>query len=176
MKLSDLFNFDDQTDIATLKKEFAPTEIAAATLFRQKRRLFVCDCMERALSIYEKRFPDDDRPRVALGEARRSVFGIANSARLAEAHEEAEEAFQEAVPLAPPEYHGNWPPALIARAAWMASVDDIDKLDPAKICWLILTAINTTSPHALRECRWQYKRLQWYIEQGPMILPPRPSH
>jgi hypothetical protein len=40
-------------------------------------RLFACDCAERVLPIYEKRYPDDKRSRVAIETARRYADGKA---------------------------------------------------------------------------------------------------
>ena len=41
----------------------------------QVARLFACDCAERALPIWEKRYPDDKRPRDAIAVARRYAAG-----------------------------------------------------------------------------------------------------
>jgi hypothetical protein len=174
MKFWDLLLGDDP-DPKILNQEIAAIESAAKGLFGQRRRLFVCDCVERALPIYERRFSDDDRPRTAIMEARRSVFGIAAGAALAAAHDGAEVAAKEAAPFAPEEFHGEWPPVLIARAAWMASVAEVDALEPAEVCKLILRAAQSTSNQALKESRWQYKQLQSYLEQSLLIVPPRPS-
>ena len=40
-------------------------------------RLFAADCAERVLPIFEKRYPKDDRPRKAIGVARRFARGKA---------------------------------------------------------------------------------------------------
>jgi len=173
MKFWDLFN--DEPDLKQLNEEIQAIESAAKGLFGQRRRLFTCDCVERALPIYEKRFPDDDRPRTAIMEARRSVFGIAAGMALTRVHEAAKAAFEEASPYAPEEFHGDWPPVLIAKAAWMASVADVDELETAAVCRLILRAVQSTTNKVLQESRWQYKHLRWYLEQSPLIVPPRPS-
>jgi Imm-5 like putative immunity protein len=175
MKFWDLFQLGDDPDPEVLNQEIAAIESAAKGLFGQRRRLFVCDCVERALPIYEKRFPDDDRPRTAIMEARRSVFGIAAGAALVTVHQAAEDAYEEASRHAPEEFHGDWPPVLIAKATWMGSIANVEKLEPAEVCRLILRAVQSTSPQVLRESRWQYKQLQWYLEQGPLIVPPRPA-
>lgn len=172
MKFWDML-LGDEPDPKQLNEEIAAVEAAARGLFGQRRRLFVCDCVERALPIYEKRFPDDDRPRTAIMEARRSVFGIVAGPALAAAHAEAEQAAEEAAPSAPEEFHEDWPPVLIARAASLASIADVDDLEPAEVCRLIIRAARSTSNQALKECRWQYKKLQEYLEQGPLIVPPR---
>lgn len=172
MKLWDLL-LGEEPDPKQLHQEIAAIESAAKGLFGQRRRLFVCDCVERALPIYEKRFPDDDRPRMAIMEARRAVFGIAAGPALAAAHAGAEAAVQEAAPLSPEEFHDEWPPVLIARAASLASIAEVDALQPAEVCRLIIRAAQATSNQALKESRWQYKKLQSYLEQSPLIVPPR---
>ena len=40
-------------------------------------RLFACDCAERVLPLFEKRYPNDKRPRKAIEVARRFVIGEA---------------------------------------------------------------------------------------------------
>jgi len=46
-------------------------------------RLFACDCAKRVLPIYEKRYPDDKRPREAINTARRFANGKATKPELA---------------------------------------------------------------------------------------------
>ena len=48
-------------------------------------RLYACDCAERVLPNYEKRHPDDKRPRVAIETARRYADGKATKKALAAA-------------------------------------------------------------------------------------------
>ena len=45
-------------------------------------RLFACDCAERVLPIYEKQYPDDQRPRQAIETARRFAIGKATPEEL----------------------------------------------------------------------------------------------
>jgi len=45
-------------------------------------RLFACDCAERVLSIYEKQYSDDRRPREAIETSRRYVNGEATKEEL----------------------------------------------------------------------------------------------
>ncbi len=60
-----------------------------------------------------------------------SLAGVAAGMALTRVHEAAKAAFEEASPHAPEEFHGDWPPVLIAKAAWMASVADVDELETA---------------------------------------------
>jgi hypothetical protein len=68
-------------------------------------RLFACDCAERALYLFEARYPDDGRPRKAIEVARRYAEGAATREELAAARDAA------------------WKAALAATeaAAWAAS-------------------------------------------------------
>jgi hypothetical protein len=52
-------------------------------------RLFACDCAERVLPIYEKRYPNDKRPRVAIETARRYAEGKATREEIAAARDAA---------------------------------------------------------------------------------------
>jgi len=45
-------------------------------------RLFVCDCVERVLPLFEKKYPDDNRPRQAIETARKFANGQANKVEL----------------------------------------------------------------------------------------------
>jgi len=55
-------------------------------------RLFACDCAERVLSVYEKEYPDDTRPRHAIEVARRFAHGNATDEELAAARDAAWDA------------------------------------------------------------------------------------
>ena len=45
-------------------------------------RVFVCDCVERVLPLFEKKYPDDNRPRQAIETARKFANGQANKVEL----------------------------------------------------------------------------------------------
>ncbi len=45
-------------------------------------RLFVCDCVERVLHVFENQAPDDARPRRTIETARRFALGLATSSEL----------------------------------------------------------------------------------------------
>ena len=51
-----------------LRNEILPDELL---------RLFACWCTEQAIHLFEKKHPDDNRPRVAIEVARRFAFGEA---------------------------------------------------------------------------------------------------
>lgn len=48
---------------------------AFKTWNKKTRRLFACDCAERVLPLFEKVFPDDDRPRKCIEATRRFARG-----------------------------------------------------------------------------------------------------
>lgn len=52
-------------------------------------RLFACDCAEHVLYLFEKEFPDDDRPRKAIETARLYANGEASGDQLAAARDAA---------------------------------------------------------------------------------------
>jgi hypothetical protein len=63
----------------------------------ESARLFAADCAEDVLPIFEREYPDDDRPRKAIEAARAYARGeIDAAARAAEAAAEAAEAAAEA--------------------------------------------------------------------------------
>ena len=60
------------------------------------QRLFACDCAERVLPIFEREYPDDDRPRQAIKIARRYAYGKATKKELAAAMDAAMAAAMDA--------------------------------------------------------------------------------
>ena len=52
-------------------------------------RLFACDCAEAVLPIYERKYPNDKRPRNAIETARRYAVGEATAGELAAARDAA---------------------------------------------------------------------------------------
>ena len=83
------------------------------------QRLFACDCAEHVLSIYEREYPDDGRPRKAIEVARRFADGEATPEELAAAERAAWAAARAAAERAA------WAAARDAaeRAAWAAARD-----------------------------------------------------
>ena len=55
-------------------------------------RLFAADCAESVLHIYEKQYPNDDRPRKAIQAARDYVNGVIGKDELAAAWDAARDA------------------------------------------------------------------------------------
>jgi hypothetical protein len=73
----------------------------------KKQRLFACDCAERVLPIFEKKQPNDKRPRAAIEVARRHATGQATD-------KELDAAMAAAMAAA-------WDAAWAARDAWAAA-------------------------------------------------------
>jgi hypothetical protein len=59
-------------------------------------RLFACDCAERVLPIYERDYPNEGRPRMAIEMARRFAKGNATRKELAAARDAAWDAARDA--------------------------------------------------------------------------------
>jgi hypothetical protein len=58
----------------------------------QSARHFACDCAERVLHLYERQYPEDDRPATAIRTARAYAAGKATRAALAAAWAAARDA------------------------------------------------------------------------------------
>ena len=79
------------------------------------QRLFACDCAEHVLHLYERNYPDDDRPRKAIEVARRYAEGEATRAELDAAWDAAGAAAWDAA--------GDAAGAAAWAAAWDAAWD-----------------------------------------------------
>ena len=80
-------------------------------------RLFAADCAEFVLPIFEKEYPNDDRPRKAIQAARDYANGLMSREQLAAAWDAADAAWDAAGAAA-------WDAADAARAAaWDAARD-----------------------------------------------------
>ena len=65
-------------------------------LDESKLRLFVCDCAEDALPLYERDYPGDARPRQAIETARRYAHSEATREELAAASDAVRDAVRDA--------------------------------------------------------------------------------
>jgi len=103
-------------------------------------RLFACDCAERVLPIFEKEYPDDKRPRLAIEAARKFAIGQATQEELFAA----------------------WDAAWAARdAAWVAAWAARDAAGAA--AWAARDAARDAAGAAERE--WQKQRLAELLQQ-----------
>lgn len=80
-------------------------------------RLFAADCAEMVLPIYEREYPDDDRPRLAIAAARAYAHGEIDSGALVTARDAAWSAARSAA------WSAEWSAARHAarHAAWAAA-------------------------------------------------------
>jgi hypothetical protein len=94
-------------------------------------RLFVADCAESVLHIYEKKYPNDDRPRKAIQAARDYANGVIGKDELDAARDAAGDAARAAALAAAgaaardAAWDAAWAAALAAEwdAAWAAAGD-----------------------------------------------------
>jgi hypothetical protein len=94
-------------------------------------RLFSADCAESVLHIYEKRYPNDDRPRKAIQAARDYANGVIGKDELDAAGAAAGYAAWDAGRYAiwDAEWDAAWDAACAARdAAWDAKWQDLELL------------------------------------------------
>jgi hypothetical protein len=167
MRFWDFFRFDDGPDDDLLVNHFDQVEQMMLELSGQRRRLFGSDCVERILPIFERQFPDDERPRSALMVARRLAFGIAFAPELAAARDAVMQAAQDVAARAPPAFQDStklvWPPLAIVGAAAVVAAPNLSEVDPIAVSRYALSAVEGVSGHILKERQWQYERLQHYL-------------
>lgn len=128
-------------------------------------RLFVCDCAERVLPIFERELVDDSRPRVAIETARRYANGEATREELAASWDAAMDAARSAMAAASAAaMTAAWDAAMAAArsvsyAAWVAARDARDALVAA---WDARAARDARDAWDA-ECDWQTERLRQYL-------------
>ncbi|MEK6239408.1 MAG: TIGR02996 domain-containing protein [Planctomycetales bacterium] len=120
--------------------------VRAAGLSDELWPLFAADCAERALPIFEKAFPDDDRPRQAIEAARNSAPDVGDaswaaweSADMVVSPLEAEWAAESASHAAAAAHAETSPANAAAAAAFNASCAlgaNPDK--EAELCWQLV--------------------------------------
>jgi hypothetical protein len=128
-------------------------------------RLFACDCAERALPIYEKRCPGDDRPRKAIETARRYANGEATAKELAAAWDAVWAAGAAVWSAA----RAAWSAARAAGAAAWAAVRATASdavWAAAGAVWAATRAAEPAAGTATRaaERKWQTERLMEYLD------------
>jgi hypothetical protein len=91
---------DEELSIATILEsngiEDAVWALRAVGGHDREIRLFACECADSALHIFEKKYPNDDRPRRAIEVARRFANGEANVYELDAAWDAARDAAYDA--------------------------------------------------------------------------------
>jgi hypothetical protein len=117
-------------------------------------RLFMCDCAEHVLHVYEERCPNDDRPRKAIETARKFANGEATEKAMEAARDAARDAAWAAAEAA--ERDAAWAAAdsSVRGAAWDAAwaAADPAERDAARV------AVRVAVRAAERE--WQEQRLR----------------
>jgi hypothetical protein len=104
-------------------------------------RLFAADCAEMVLPIYENRYPDDNRPRLAIQAARDYANGLIPMKELAAARA-----------------------ARAARAAWDARAASAawDAADAAwDAAWAAARAASDAASDAARDAAWAARDAAW---------------
>lgn len=115
----------------------------------RKARLFACDCAERALPAYERDYPEDVRPRMAVETSRRYADGHATAGELAAVWYAAGDAARAAT--------GGTSWAAAWAAAWAA-------VRAASRCPTEVTVMNAAWAAVMdTELNWQYERLMHYL-------------
>ena len=99
-------------------------------------RLMACDCAERALPLYEVRYPADTRPRQTIEVSRRFAHGQATAEELAAAWAAARDAADAARDAARDAADAAWVAADAAWvAAWVAARDAARDAADAAVKW-----------------------------------------
>ena len=115
--------------------------------------LFACDCAERVLPLFEREYPDDQRPRQAIETARKWAHG---KATLEEVHAAAHAAAYAAADAAADAATDAAYDAIYAAAR--AAYDAADAADAVDAAYDAIYAADAA------EKEWQQKRLMEYVE------------
>jgi hypothetical protein len=111
-------------------------------------RLFACDCAERLLPIYEKKYPDDKRPRQAIETARRYAEGLASKEELDAAGDEARVCWGTAEVEA----------AVAVKATVLTTIGSAARTVARAVAWA-----SVTNDTRVAERAWQTERLWTYL-------------
>ena len=123
-------------------------------------RLFACDCAERALKHYERKYPNDDRPRKAIEIARRFARGEATKKELLAAAYDAAYANAAAYDAAYDAAYANAAAraAAAAYAAYAASAASAAAYAASAAAYATRTAASDA------ERKWQTEHLFEYLD------------
>ena len=124
-------------------------------------RLFVCDCVERVLPLFEKKYPDDNRPRQAIETARKFANGQANKVELDAADAAAWAAARDAALAARDVRDVAW---AAARAAAKAAARDA-----GDVAWDAGAAVRDVAGAGARDAEreWQREKLLEMLGKSP---------
>ena len=118
-------------------------------------RLFACDCAERVLPIFEKNYPDDKRPRVAIETTRRFANGLATKKELV--------ATWATAGAARAARGATWAAAEVAWAAGAAAEAAEAAAWAAEVAWAARAAAwaTETAAWAAAEAAWAARAAAW---------------
>lgn len=151
---------------------FADIMWAAGVLARtdktveRKLQMFAADCVARVLHIFERKYPNDDRPRKAI-KARRDYANGRISANAAYADYAAARA---AAFAAYADARADYATSYAARAAYATT--------PAAADYAAARAADYADAYAAAERQWQFDRLTAWLsddEPRPLRLPAKPK-
>ena len=119
-------------------------------------RLFACDCAAHVLELFEARYPDDKRPRVAIETARRYAYGQATPDELAVAREASRATERDVwdAMRAPKTSNATMD---VAVAAWATTNDDAKH---AAVAASVVTRAAPEDAAGDAEEHWQVQRLR----------------
>ena len=139
-------------------------------------RLFTCDCAERALPIYEKVYPGDDRPRKAIAVARLYADGKATQEELDAACDAAEAADRDATAAAKDAPRTAAAAAALAAALASARVPSLDAAlaSAGAAAWDAAWDAECDAANAAdRDAAW-YAECVWQVDHLRSIYTPNP--
>jgi hypothetical protein len=87
------------------------------------QQIFACDCAERVLPVWKRKYPDDKRPEAAIETTRRYADGLATKIELIAAKDAAKAAAKAAAGAAAKDAAGAAAGAAAWDAAWAAAWD-----------------------------------------------------
>jgi hypothetical protein len=123
-------------------------------------RLLACDFAERAMPIFEKKYPDDKRPHEAIRMARLFANGECTATELEEARKGARSAaYADAAAYAAADYAADYAAADYAAAAYAAAAADYAAAYAAADYAADYAAADYAAAR-LTEKQWQFGRLR----------------
>jgi hypothetical protein len=125
-------------------------------------RLFAADCAERVLGLYEKQYPNDDRPRKAIQAARDFANGLITK-DAADAYAATAAAAAYAATAAAAANAANAAYAAAARAAYAAANAAYAAASDAAYAAYAAARAAYAAANAADEKTWQIERLKYYL-------------
>ena len=129
-------------------------------------RLFAADCAERVLGLYEKQYPNDDRPRKAIQAARDFANGLITEDAAGTAAAAAFDAVANAAKADAAKADAAAAAAYAAYAAYAATYAAYAVANAANAAKAKADAATANAANAANanEKTWQIERLKYYLE------------